>query len=205
MGWYVLLPNGFGQLILTPESEVPPLNWFDEDGIIHKGSSELSSSGNENNNPYWLLTKNLLESRERILEDRKRTVNISPLSRDEIIDAISVKAVDLGRDRIQVGHDCSYKTVDKAMLGKIERMYQDSQQADLEAQKKAHDDYEDLCRIERARFYLPLHLATVIEYQYFPLAAPYKVQAALRLSACAYKRILHLAISRLSNGLKEAL
>lgn len=212
MAWCILVPNDFGELIPVPEDEAPPLSWVDEDGIIHKQATEPGAARQTQraeqpvqHDRLWHHALSLLESRERVYRDHMKASRLSQLTRDDIIDAISSKAADPARERVQGGPGTYSGPADMLVCGHVDKMLQASAAADREDQKQEHDDYTDLRRLEWARYRLPLHLATVIEFQFFSTMTHVQARELLTLSRSEYEALLSQALTRLAVSLTEAL
>ena len=214
MAWLVLYPNEYGELIPTPEKLVPPLNWYDEDGIIHSGSLSCpqppaaprnlqEQAGNHSKT--WLHAKSLLDRRERIQRDYNRARKQKPITRDEIIDAVSLSSSDTSRERIIGGPMDSQGAAGKLLSGYADKLHRDAKRADRDALKMYQEDYSELRRLEWARYRLPLHMATVIEYHYFSDKTPTEAHRGLHLQAAEYDGIYNQAIDYLAGMLCEVI
>lgn len=214
MAWLVLFPNEYGELIPTPEKLVPPLNWYDEDGIIHSGSLSRQQPATEpcnqqeqagSHSKAWLHAKSLLDRRERIRRDYKKARKQKPITRDEIIDAISLSSSDPSRDRISGGPMDSLGAAGKLLSGLADTLHREAKRADRDALKSYQEDYNELRRLEWARYRLPLQMATVIEYHYFSDKTPTEAHRGLHLQAAEYDGIYNQAIDLLAGMLCEVI
>lgn len=156
----VRVPGPGGHLVATPEHLAPPPAPV-EDTRPTVATPQPAPVPEPQLDDFATLIGELLDNRASILAATPEP----PMTRDEIIDCLSLPARSIG-DRVQCSRDADSRMIDLLSSDRIDRLLADAVRGHAAQVHDSDRDIRLIKRLDRQMYRLPLHLKGLIELMY---------------------------------------
>ena len=196
--WFVLFPTIGGELAPIPARLAPPFKWVDDDGIIQDSEYMPLDKGYDPKEPAQKYVFDLLVNRKAYIQAFDLLRQETAITRDEVIEFLSLKGSD--RSGIRVQHSLDPDSIISRILdgGSIDKTYSYLSSLRLSKIKEATSLILDIEKLDNLITHLPGYQKKFINIMFYIRRPPEAVKSILRLSDEEYVKLLVNTVTELA-------